>query len=289
MIADAAPGSVRAWAPDVEGISEVFHASFVDYAYPKHCHDTWTVMIIDAGLVRYDLHHHDRGADITSVTVLPPFVAHDGRSGRVGHGFRKRVLYLDTGLFDERLVGAAVDCSTLTDQRLRRDLDRLHGALDDADGPPTDDLECDSRLALVVDRIQSGLTSGTGTAGGRRRARPEPLTASASARTAHDLRDHLDADLFARHHLGAVADDLGWNATHLIRSFTATFGLAPHQYLIARRVAEARRRLLGGQPAADVAVAVGFHDQAHLTRHFTRHVSTSPARFQRSRRAPLVR
>jgi AraC-like DNA-binding protein len=37
--------------------------------------------------------------------------------------------------------------------------------------------------------------------------------------------------------------------------------------------------LLEGEPIADVAVAVGFHDQAHLTRHFRRHVGTTPGRF----------
>ncbi len=34
-----------------------------------------------------------------------------------------------------------------------------------------------------------------------------------------------------------------------------------------------------GEPVAQVAVGVGFHDQAHLTRHFKRHVGTTPARF----------
>jgi AraC-like DNA-binding protein len=32
-----------------------------------------------------------------------------------------------------------------------------------------------------------------------------------------------------------------------------------------------------------VATNVGFHDQAHLTRHFKRHVGTTPARFASSR------
>jgi transcriptional regulator GlxA family with amidase domain len=28
-----------------------------------------------------------------------------------------------------------------------------------------------------------------------------------------------------------------------------------------------------------VAIETGFHDQAHLSRHFTRHVGTTPGRF----------
>lgn len=200
--------------------------------------------------------------------MLPPFVAHNGRSGQLGRGFRKRVLYLDNDLLDERLVAAAVDRSSLDDPVLRRALDRLHRSLDG----PVDDLESESRLALAVERIRTRLSG-----------RP-PQLHPPSRKAAESLRDHFDADPFGRHRLGEAAGSLGWNSTHLIRSFTEAFGLAPHQYLIARRIFEARRLLLHNHSVSDVAVAVGFHDQAHLTRHFKRHVSTTPAQFQRSQR-----
>ncbi len=64
-----------------------------------------------------------------------------------------------------------------------------------------------------------------------------------------------------------------------MRCFTRSFGIAPHRYLLGRRIEAARRRLLDGEPIADVAAAVGFHDQAHLTRHFKRHVGTTPSRY----------
>jgi AraC-like DNA-binding protein len=36
--------------------------------------------------------------------------------------------------------------------------------------------------------------------------------------------------------------------------------------------------LLQGARPAEVATAVGFYDQAHFTRHFKKHTSTTPAR-----------
>ncbi|MCX4529677.1 MULTISPECIES: AraC family transcriptional regulator [unclassified Streptomyces] len=39
--------------------------------------------------------------------------------------------------------------------------------------------------------------------------------------------------------------------------------------------------LLGGQPPGEVAVAAGFYDQSHLSRHFKRLVGTTPGRFAR--------
>ena len=70
----------------------------------------------------------------------------------------------------------------------------------------------------------------------------------------------------------------------LIRAFQRTFAITPHRYLIGRRVDAARKRLLDGEPVSRVACEVGFHDQAHLTRHFKRHVGATPARFARSAR-----
>ena len=260
--------SVRAWKPNLPGVTEVLHASFADHAYQMHCHDSWTVLLIDAGMVRYGIQQHDRGADTRRVTILPPFVAHDGKSAVSGRGFRKRVLYIDTATIAEELVGSAVDDSTVDDPQLRAAISDLHAALD----RPEDDLEWETRLGLVVARIESRLRRGDTSI-------PLPVTRAAKA-----LRDYLDSRPFDRHRLSEIAATLGWSTNHLIRSFTRTFGIPPHRYLISRRLDEARRLLLAGQPAAEVAIGVGFHDQAHLTRHFKAHLATTPARYQRSNR-----
>ena len=44
------------------GVSEVLHAEFLEYAYPPHTHDTWTVFVVGEGQIRYDLDRHHRGA-----------------------------------------------------------------------------------------------------------------------------------------------------------------------------------------------------------------------------------
>src|SRR5690625_2142773 len=95
---------VRAWRPNVPGVSEVFHAHFTDHAYPSHTHDAWTLLIVDDGVVTYDLDRAEHGASDSMVTVLPPQVPHDGRSARAG-GFRKRVVYLEADTIDSDLIG----------------------------------------------------------------------------------------------------------------------------------------------------------------------------------------
>ena len=147
-----------------------------------------------------------------------------------------------------RLIGAAVARPSLPDDLLRVRVAQLHASLDDP-------LAAESRLAL--DRRPS--------ANPPRRHRPAP----APDRLAADLRDLLDAHLVDGLTLRAAGSVLHAHPAHLVRRFTAAFGLPPHRYLTGRRIETARGRLLAGQPVADVAVAVGFHDQAHLHRHFT--------------------
>ena len=62
----------------------------------------------------------------------------------------------------------------------------------------------------------------------------------------------------------------------------AAFGIAPHAYVDARRLDAARERILGGEPLVDVALDVGYVDQAHLSRRFKRFLGTTPGRFARS-------
>ncbi|MFC4072702.1 AraC family transcriptional regulator [Actinoplanes subglobosus] len=174
---------LEAWRPPLTGVAEILHAHFDDHAYPMHAHDTWTVLLVDDGAVRYDLDRHERGAYGDLVTVLPPHVPHNGTSARPG-GFRKRVLYLEQDQLPARLVGASVDTPAITDRALHQAVSRVH-----------------------------------------------------------------------------------------------RFGMAPHQYLISRRVDVARRLILTGAPLRDVATGSGFHDQPHLNRHFKRILGISPGRY----------
>lgn len=270
----AGPEWVRAWKPVVAGVHEVFHAQFVDYAYPPHVHDAWTVFVLDDGAIRYDLERRHRGAAAGGnlVWILPPQVVHDGRAAG-GHGYRKRVLYLAADVLDERLTGRAVDRPEVDDPGLYRAVHALHRSL----RQPDDALEAEARLALVGERLRAQLGAhpfGDGAAG------PSP------ARLARDLRDLLDARLFEPTTLAEAGAALSASPAHLVRSFTRTFGIAPHQYVLARRIDAARKRLLAGEPLALVAAGVGFFDQAHFTRQFKRHVGTPPGRYARSTRSP---
>jgi AraC-like DNA-binding protein len=285
---------VEAWVPPVPGIAEVFHARMTGWAYPRHCHDTWAVLIVDAGAIGYTLDRRSCLAGGETVTLLPPGVVHDGRPAPGQRGFRKRELYLPMTFLPATLVGAAVDHTAIRDGRLRRALAGLHDCLTGDDQPRNDlsgdrparerrpaawladrgeQLQVEARLGLVAERIAAHLGQGPP------RREPEPHLAG-------QLRGLLDERLAEPVTLGAAAAQLGRSVPHLVRSFTREFGVSPHAYLIGRRVDAARHALLQGARPADVAADLGFYDQAHFTRHFKRHVAVTPARFARGRARP---
>jgi AraC-like DNA-binding protein len=257
---------VEAWAPAVPGISEVLHARLVDYAYPAHSHQSWAVLIVDAGAIRYDLDRRRCESAGQTVTLLPPGVTHNGRPAIGARGFRKREIYLDAAFFPAGLTGAAVDHTSISDPPLRAALSELHDCLQA--GPET--LDAEARLARIGERITGHLTPTA-----RPVSAPEPGVA-------WQLRELLDAQLAGQVSLAWAAATLERSVPHLVRSFTRQFGLSPHAYVIGRRIDAARRLMLRGAAPADVATAVGFHDQAHLTRHFKRHTATTPASYARS-------
>jgi AraC-like DNA-binding protein len=244
---------------------EVFHAHFTEYAYPMHVHDAWTLLIVDDGAVRYDLERHEHGTPHDTVSLLPPHVPHNG-SPATPDGFRKRVVYLDSSHLGEELIGAAVDGPDLRDPLLRRRVGQLHSAL----GRPGDELEAESRLTLVGERLRGHL-----------RRRSEAASRRRDPVLARRLRELLDARVVAGASLEEAARLLHAHPAHLVRAFSGAYGIAPHQYLMSRRVGRARRLLLDGLPPGEVASAAGFYDQAHLTRHFKRLVGVTPGRYRR--------
>ncbi|MGH1562206.1 AraC family transcriptional regulator [Mumia sp. DW29H23] len=257
---------VRAWRPDVPHLREVLHAEFTEHAYPSHTHGDWAVLLIDSGAVAYDLDRHPHTAEPATVTLLPPHVPHDGRSARPGSSFRKRVLYLDEAWLPLDAIGHSVDHPTVVRPEVAEGVRHVHGALAGGDA-----FAAESELARLHDLLREHLHG------------PAP-SAAADAPLARRLRDLLDAAVADGVTLEDASRVLGAHPSHLVRSFSRAYGIAPHRYLTSRRVDLARRLILDGETVADAAVRAGFHDQAHLTRHFRRVLGTTPGSFVRTAR-----
>jgi AraC family transcriptional regulator len=96
------------------------------------------------------------------------------------------------------------------------------------------------------------------------------------------IEEHIDRGLTLQQ-MAAVAH---LSAYHFARQFKAATGLAPHQYVVARRVERAQQLLREGNDLslAEVAAEAGFSDQSQFSNHFKRQLGMTPGQFRRSAR-----
>src|SRR5262249_17117233 len=160
------------------------------HVYPMHTHEAWTLLIVDDGMIRYDLDRHEHGALHSAVTLLPPQVPHNGRAA-TADGFHKRVVYLDLSHLPARLIGRAVHTPVLFDPLRRQRINQLHQALDEPGG----ELAAESRLAFVAERLQHHLDKA-----------PQIPPAPGKADVARQLRDLLDESFREKVTLRQAAD-----------------------------------------------------------------------------------
>ncbi len=92
------------------------------------------------------------------------------------------------------------------------------------------------------------------------------------------LHEHLDGEL----RLATLASECGLSVSHFARSFKISFGAPVHRYLIAQRLESAKDLLVHtNKPLTDIALEVGFSDQAAFSRTFAALVGTTPGRWRR--------
>jgi AraC-like DNA-binding protein len=87
--------------------------------------------------------------------------------------------------------------------------------------------------------------------------------------------------------LADIAAVAGLSRFRFSRAFRAAFGMAPIERLIGIRLAAAREKLLStSKPIGEIALEVGFHDAAHFSKLFARHLGQNPSACRRGKKTP---
>lgn len=113
---------------------------------------------------------------------------------------------------------------------------------------------------------------------GGRRSRTSGLAGWQIARVRSFIDKNLERPIHTRD-LGAVARR---SPAHFSRAFKLTFGEPPHAYVVKRRLEKACHLMItSSAPLSEIALSVGFSDQAHLCRLFRQAFGQSPAVWRR--------
>ena len=245
---------------------ERVEACFARHAFAPHCHDTYAVGITLQGVQAFDYRGAARRSTSGQAFVLHPDELHDGRAG-TDVGFRYRILYVDPGLIGEALGARPLPFvreAVGDDPRL---LAAIAPALVDLDQPLED---------LQHDGIVAGLARALAAADRSMPRRPSAPDRRAALRA----RDHLDAGFVHAVRSSELEAVTGIGRYALARHFRACFGTSPYRYLVMRRLDRARTLIAAGSPLCEAALAAGFADQSHLTRHFRRAYGLAPGRWE---------
>ncbi|MFF1479719.1 AraC family ligand binding domain-containing protein [Streptomyces sp. NPDC058301] len=271
---NAAEEWARHWRyPGVPGL-ELLHARYVSHSFARHSHEGFVFGAVRGGIEDVVLPGETVRARPGTVVMINPEVPHSAHAG-VPEGWTYATLYPSAQL----IADIAAEVTTLRgtvgfaeiiveDPDTSLLIQEVHRAAEQGNA-----LAADTVFRIAVARLL------------RRHGRslPARTTGSAGARTAAAARVLLEQRLADPPSLEQLANDLGTSPFALLRAFKGAYGLPPHTWLTGERVRRARLLLEGGTAPAEAAVAVGFTDQPHLNRHFTRIVGVTPGVYRRER------
>lgn len=250
--------------------------------FPLHFHDFWTIgqMVAGGRRMRCRGEEHLLGSD--DFVLFGPGEVHGCEPvGEVPLMYRSIVVPDDlfVQVFNESCDGKAAACRfkpvVVRDVVLSACMARLYAfAREDAKAEPLEEEEAlFALLARVVSYCEDASVQGD--------RESEANAASTSAATAvAQARAFIDEQYATCVTLEDLAQAAGVSRYHLIRTFSAETGLTPHRYLQAVRANRARDLLAAGVDPAEVAVRVGFSDQAHLGRVYKSFYGVTPGRYR---------
>lgn len=255
-------------APDRHKGVERIEAFFSGPAYEPHRHDTYAICRTLYGVQSFHFRGALRHGMPGATLVLHPDERHDGHAG-ADEGFHYRAAYIEPALFQDVLGGTVlpfIEGAVSTDPRLLAASGALLGRIDSGiEALEFDDAIYDLAVAL---RVASGGQA--------------PKRKSVDYRAAETARDYILASRDRAVTLAKLETISGRDRWRLSRDFRVLFGTSPYRYLTMRRLDDARRMIVEGHSLAATAVAAGFADQSHMTRHFTKTYGIPPSRWRKA-------
>jgi AraC family transcriptional regulator len=136
--------------------------------------------------------------------------------------------------------------------------------------------------SLLFDHVSRALAAHVAEAYGGMRPNSMGYHGGLAAWQERRAKDILVANLDGAVALADLAEACRLSVSHFSRAFRKSMGVAPHRWLLNRRV-ELAKDLLRDRASSlsEIALRCGFSDQSHFTKVFTRRAGVSPGAWRR--------
>jgi len=260
------------WRTDAFGGLEMIRARYEDFSFSPHAHDEFMLAATESGLGQPHIQGKTHRIHPDDIILLNPGQVHGGGTGpdTFWHyrGFypSAKLMELVAQDFGQRVRGIPFfSKNVVTDPYMTALLRNVHLVLETSRSALQSESLLLSLLARLIERHAAD--------------RPGWHPLGSENKSVQRAKAYLQALPARNVTLEELAGEANLSPYYFCRVFHKETGLSPHAYQLLVRVRFAKDLLLHGHPISQAAVAAGFFDQAHFTRHFKRVYGVSPRRF----------
>jgi AraC-like DNA-binding protein len=250
---------------------DLMAARFVRHSFAPHSHDELMIGVMHAGVKSFRRGRSREFATPGSLSVVNPGEMHTGEL-EYGSELVYAAIYVPASALGTMLAPSEGENSivrqpVVNDRDIWRCLAAAHGLSMSGDDAAAAEEAMVFGISLLFERF-----------GADRLIASETACPKAVNRAVEFLQAHACDPVS----LEDTSKASGVGLFHLIRLFQKHIGLTPYAYLTQIRITRSRELLRLGEPVAQIALDVGFADQAHFTKRFKQLTGTTPAHYART-------
>lgn len=248
---------------------EMVDAHYHNRNFARHCHETYTISLIEKGVQRFYRSGGEHFAPQHAIILVNADDVHTGQTA-TENGWSYRALYPLESHFQQIALASGIgpnfapyfQQAVIFDEKLSMQLREVLDCL-------TLEQNLLLRESVVINFLQNLMI---------KHGSKKPLSFKYPN---HHLgleqaKDYLQDNLLEDVSLSELSCVSGLSSSHLVRAFKKLFGLTPHAYQIQHRLIKGKALLKQGMSVAQSSIELGFHDQSHFHRHFVKSIGVTP-------------
>lgn len=251
---------------------EMIDAKYRHKNFAKHCHETYTISVIEAGGQKFFRSNQIHFAPEHSIILVNADDVHTGQASN-GVGWSYQAIYpleshftkLASDIGWQQGFAPYFPNAVVFDPQMAFELRQLFACLKHQSNSLLRETMFNTVLTKLM--IKHGKTK-------------KPINKLSENQSAlFKAKDYLDNHASENVSLEYIATRFGVSAFHFVRQFQQQFGLPPHAYQIQQRLKQAKKLLKMGCSVVDTSISLGFYDQSHFHRHFKKVLGVTPGKY----------